>query len=837
MNIEINEKRLKDEIIKEFQLNKNKLKVCYENSDGHFIDIYLQSINVETCEEAFSESKKYARYVFSSFGYGLENCTIDKLIEIYMLNRDSNFIVFSARGISRVIMAKIIYKLCHNIKNTNLEKLLNIKHKDLENNNNKKINTIMQNPEVYNSHHNLVSIAVKGDYKIINNLLYILENKKSKLILDQVLDSCEIKHDYRMLLFQEIFKLKILKEKDYSYVNIILSRYLTLIVCTDYLLLRASGSIDENFVMYVNNRYEYNNLFLFLDNNKVSNTLIFPLNKLLQEKIDSVNLKTTILLKSNQKIFNHEYSNKKYNIIDHHSIQNCSSNVFINLKEEPELHIENTSYVLRDIDNYDKNITYMRFLNKKKLENIEKNLKKDMEKEIEMNEHLSYYELTHGSLVKQYLKLNDPKQIFTTCEFFVNNLANVTYIKRPITSSVPFNFNIFDKILKIVRLYKLNESDKKIYLYAHTRKGRAAYVAIILELCNKDVYSNVNKMAKKNYEFIEILIKLLHDGNLALETVNLLFNKYFNLSIHKYIDEASSLKKIKKTIKKYFLLICFASYRSMKLSQGFEQWINGNKAVIHLYNELDNMDLDTLKIDHATLDQIVANQNGKILTSMMILKNDYFVGSIYSKLYVHVDGVRNLRIINIKNGLIVGLAMPTKKGVKNICNVIRKTMKCDKIDINWFCLREEPVIYINHSPFVLRHCNKPNENIVMTGVSTEIVENIENNLKEDIEKDDEILLYDEVLCGNIIKTRTKNVKVESVSTMKETYIDKDIIYHRIPITDEKIPIPIVIDRLYNLIKNVNEPKVVVFNCQMGRGRTTTGMIIAYLIFNFEKCKT
>ncbi|KAM0684851.1 hypothetical protein COBT_003940, partial [Conglomerata obtusa] len=272
----------------------------------------------------------------------------------------------------------------------------------------------------------------------------------------------------------------------------------------------------------------------------------------------------------------------------------------------------------------------------------------------------------------------------------------------------------------------------------------------------------------------------------------------------------------------------------MKLSQGFEQWINGNKAVIHLYNELDSMDWEILRIGYAVRSKLVKKVNRKILTSMMILKNDYFVGSIYSKLYVHVDGVRNLRIINIKNGLIVGLAMPTKKGVKNICNMIRKTMKCDKIDINWFCLREEPIIYINHSPFVLLHHSNPIENIVMTGVSTEIVENIENNLKEDIEKDNEILLYDEILNDDTIETYSQKTYIDYVSTVKETYIDKDIIYHRIPITDEKIPIPIVIDRLYNSIKNVNEPKVVVFNCQMGRGRTTTGMIIAYLIFNFEK---
>ena len=54
-------------------------------------------------------------------------------------------------------------------------------------------------------------------------------------------------------------------------------------------------------------------------------------------------------------------------------------------------------------------------------------------------------------------------------------------------------------------------------------------------------------------------------------------------------------------------------------------------------------------------------------------------------------------------------------------------------------------------------------------------------------------------------------------------------YMRVPVTDEKAPkehdFTLLIQRLWTL----PEEAALVFNCQMGRGRTTTGMIIASLL--------
>jgi len=55
-------------------------------------------------------------------------------------------------------------------------------------------------------------------------------------------------------------------------------------------------------------------------------------------------------------------------------------------------------------------------------------------------------------------------------------------------------------------------------------------------------------------------------------------------------------------------------------------------------------------------------------------------------------------------------------------------------------------------------------------------------------------------------------------------------YARIPITDEQAPLPDGLTQLVERVESsVNDGDELIFNCQMGRGRTTTGMVAASLI--------
>ena len=55
-------------------------------------------------------------------------------------------------------------------------------------------------------------------------------------------------------------------------------------------------------------------------------------------------------------------------------------------------------------------------------------------------------------------------------------------------------------------------------------------------------------------------------------------------------------------------------------------------------------------------------------------------------------------------------------------------------------------------------------------------------------------------------------------------------YARVPITDEKPPEPKDFDQLLGELRTHDPTKgdVYIFNCQMGRGRTTTGTVVAAL---------
>ena len=52
---------------------------------------------------------------------------------------------------------------------------------------------------------------------------------------------------------------------------------------------------------------------------------------------------------------------------------------------------------------------------------------------------------------------------------------------------------------------------------------------------------------------------------------------------------------------------------------------------------------------------------------------------------------------------------------------------------------------------------------------------------------------------------------------------------RMPIVDEKAPRECDFDAMLSELKGADTNTACVFNCQMGKGRTTTGMIVACLI--------
>jgi len=236
-------------------------------------------------------------------------------------------------------------------------------------------------------------------------------------------------------------------------------------------------------------------------------------------------------------------------------------------------------------------------------------------------------------------------------------------------------------------------------------------------------------------------------------------------------------------------------------------------------------------------EQVISSRGGSVLGKKTILKSDHFPGCQNKRLTPHIDGAPNYRQAGSLR--VHGVAMPTMKGIVNVLNHIGAQKKGKQTRVLWHSLREEPVIYINGRPFVLRDVERPFSNLEYTGINRERVEQMEFRLKEDILHEasrygNKILVTDELPNGQMVD-QWESVISDTVKTPLEVYEELQhqgylVDYERVPITDEKAPKEGDFDNLVRRISQVDMETEIVFNCQMGRGRTTTGMVISTLVY-------
>lgn len=230
---------------------------------------------------------------------------------------------------------------------------------------------------------------------------------------------------------------------------------------------------------------------------------------------------------------------------------------------------------------------------------------------------------------------------------------------------------------------------------------------------------------------------------------------------------------------------------------------------------------------------MVNARTGDVLGRNTIMKSDHFPGCQNKLLVPAIEGSPNFRKVE---GLpVYGVAIPTLDGLKRLLRYLgaHKGKR-----IVWHNLREEPVLYINGRPFVLREADRPFSNIEYTGIDRERVEGMEERLKSDVLAEayyygGSLLLADETSDGRVVDV-WETVEEGAVLTSKEVYQHcavegLRVDYLRVPITDEKAPVERDIDTLTRRASQFSRDACFVFNCQMGRGRTTTGMVIACLV--------
>ncbi|KDN52550.1 hypothetical protein K437DRAFT_272412 [Tilletiaria anomala UBC 951] len=329
-----------------------------------------------------------------------------------------------------------------------------------------------------------------------------------------------------------------------------------------------------------------------------------------------------------------------------------------------------------------------------------------------------------------------------------------------------------------------------------------------------------------------------------------------------------------QNLRRYFELMIFQAYLmstvpSIPVSSTFERFVTRQPVFKTLAKDFENEPLTTITplqsgvkeglASESEEQEVISNRNGSILSPFTMLKSDFFPGILKKSLPVHIDGMPNMRgvpmqllasaslssSINLESFSareVWGTGMPTLTGLR--LGLQKMGAAPDGPSrVVWTSLREEPVLYVKGRPHVLRLADQPLTNVEATGITTEVVEQMERALKADVinearARENRVLLHDEIdlAAGRYeLVPVWEHVADEDVLTPREVYetVVREgykVDYARLAVTDEQAPRATVFSMLENRIHlALRTGSIPVFNCQMGRGRTSVSMIIASLV--------
>jgi hypothetical protein len=276
-------------------------------------------------------------------------------------------------------------------------------------------------------------------------------------------------------------------------------------------------------------------------------------------------------------------------------------------------------------------------------------------------------------------------------------------------------------------------------------------------------------------------------------------------------DDPSQFKRtVKKgitSLERYFMFICFQAYLDstspsmVRDTESFGVWMKRHPELGTILQDLlhtnkkeeeefrslvpvESLGGDGMALSSEVM-RVVNSRHGQVLAQQTILKHDAFPGCQKMSLKEKIPGAYNFRRVEISkiktavkygglaanvSGLsadmersddealaapfISGCAMPNKDAIKSILKAMQAGPGGRRW-VFWTCLREEPVLYVNKNPYVLRLFTDPLKNLETTGISKERVESMEDRMKLDVvqelnEYDGRMLLHDEDNTFNLL---------------------------------------------------------------------------------------
>ncbi|EIN10058.1 hypothetical protein PUNSTDRAFT_125979 [Punctularia strigosozonata HHB-11173 SS5] len=423
----------------------------------------------------------------------------------------------------------------------------------------------------------------------------------------------------------------------------------------------------------------------------------------------------------------------------------------------------------------------------------------------------------------------------------------------------------------------------------------------IMSMNAMDDLADLQVVPRHSYQVINNLLRVIRRGRAVKNAVDAAIDQCGEVeNLRDAIEEAricaeqtadegqkrAWAQKGLQNLRRYFALIVFQAYLqsiepdTRESFESFESFVNHRPVLKTFEKELLSDGLQALQpLERVELaegeafpdevKQVVANRSGVILSASTILKSDFFSNLQKMSLPERIEGSPNFRriplILKLASSSTSGSSSPSDRAdfvpsfsdeAKMVCGTGMPTVQglkaaLARVDagpqgrnhVIWTSLREEPVIYVAGRPHVLRLIEKPLENVEATGVTTAMVESMEESLKRDVLREvkagsGRILLHDEVEeRPNVfaIVPIWENVSEADIMTPRDVFnlVSAEgykVDYGRVAITDEQAPLPDALSLLVDRVRaGLDKAGDFIFNCQMGRGRTTSGMVVACLI--------
>lgn len=316
-----------------------------------------------------------------------------------------------------------------------------------------------------------------------------------------------------------------------------------------------------------------------------------------------------------------------------------------------------------------------------------------------------------------------------------------------------------------------------------------------------DIHDKQTKDPTNHYQVIHSLLRVIRNGLECKQIVDqAIDNCAAVVNIRDVIeerrvqaeDELDKEKKAKaihrghQALCRYFLLIAFQSYleqcnpECLDDRETFSSWFASHKEFVTLLEEVETLGERSLLPVGALqpgegvaltseVATVVHRRRGSVLAQQMILKYDHFPGCQKLQLHDRIDGAPNFRCVEFakiresigslfmlidqepvrRHSNIYGVAMPTRDAIRL---VLKRMAAVNKKRLLWTSLREEPVLYVNGKPYVLRTSQDPLKNLETTGIERDRVERMETRMKHDVLKElqqygGRFLLHEEEVSG------------------------------------------------------------------------------------------